>query len=348
MHHSFIPTITNSLILACAGFAFADADLEKARTLFPAFNHALCSDDEEAEEIYQILSNLSSNVQQRLLTWLDQEYEEKKAAYHRLKSGGGSGLHSDSHSDDAKIKPLQKQLSDIRNTSNEGEMKKALKETGMPALVQLLRIKGSTIRSLDNIADSLPDPGVTRTALKEAKQVGEYRFRLRRKLKQPVKDLNSCVESMDDEGASGNKAATIAMNQKAASVLAKNEKLKDKISGNEYSGILELNHWRIAAGMQPLLIDPKLCDASRDHCKDMEKLKFFAHESPVKGKKTPWDRAKNFGTTARGENIAINNSTEAANRAWFYSPGHHKNMFKPSFSVIGLGVHGRHYCQLFR
>ena len=110
----------------------------------------------------------------------------------------------------------------------------------------------------------------------------------------------------------------------------------------------EVNHWRIALGMDPLLIDPKLCDASRDHCKDMEKLKFFAHQSPVKGKRDPWDRAKNFGTTARGENIAINDSTSASNQAWFFSPGHHKNMFKPDYSVIGLGIKGRHYCQLFR
>ena len=46
----------------------------------------------------------------------------------------------------------------------------------------------------------------------------------------------------------------------------------------------------------------------------MEKLKFFAHESPVEGKKTMVDRAKRMGTTASAENIAMGQPDgEAAN-----------------------------------
>ena len=337
------------LLLASAALLQADTDLEKASALFPAFSKAVYTDEDKAGEIYKQLAGLSPTVQQRLLAWLDDEFADKKDAYQQAREGGGSSFRrSGDRADDTKIKTLQKQLSEIRNTRDEKAMKKTLKETGWPALKQLLRLKGSTIRSLGDTDISEPDPAKAKAALKEAKQIGKFRYKLRTKLKQPVMEVDAELKRAVEEDGGKEQAAAIATDRRAASVLAKNERMKGEIPSKEYKGILELNHWRIAAGMQPLLIDPKLCEAARDHCKDMEKLGFFAHDSPVKGKTTPWDRAKNFGTTAKGENIAINNSTEDANLAWFHSPGHHKNLFKPGFSVIGLGIQGRHYCQMFR
>ena len=41
------------------------------------------------------------------------------------------------------------------------------------------------------------------------------------------------------------------------------------------------------------------------------------------GKKTPWDRAARFGTSASGENIFMGSPDgKVANHAWFHSPGH--------------------------
>ncbi len=335
-------------LITTAGVACAQGDLEKARALFPAFSKAVYTDEDKAEEIYQTLAALSPSVQQRLLNWLDHEFADKKAAYQKIKSGGSSNFdRRPGSSDQSKIKALQLELREIRNTSNEAEMKKKLKETGYPTLKKLLSLKGSTIRSLGELQDSQPDPAKAKALRKQALQVGKFRHELRNKLKQEVMDVEAELDRADDT-ADKNEASSIDADRKAASILVKNEKMKGEISSKEYKGILEANHWRIAAGMQPLLIDPKLCEASRDHRKDMEELNFFAHDSPVKGKTKPWDRAKNFGASARGENIAINDSIEASNMAWFYSPGHHKNMFKPDYSVIGLGIHGRHYCQLFR
>jgi uncharacterized protein YkwD len=76
---------------------------------------------------------------------------------------------------------------------------------------------------------------------------------------------------------------------------------------------------------------------------------FFSHTSPVPGKKTPWDRAKRFGTQARAENIFMG-PTDAlrVNQGWFHSPGHHKNMLNPGFTYIGLGRYQRHWTQVFR
>ncbi|MEI6655419.1 MAG: CAP domain-containing protein [Verrucomicrobiota bacterium] len=133
-------------------------------------------------------------------------------------------------------------------------------------------------------------------------------------------------------------------------ILAQNRKLaKDKgVPEAEVRGIEECNELRMLVGLNALILDPKLCAAGRDHSKDMAEKDFFAHESPVSGKRLPWDRAKNFGTTASSENIFMGSSdSHEANMGWFYSPGHHKNMFMPGLARIGMGCTGNHWTQMF-
>lgn len=133
-------------------------------------------------------------------------------------------------------------------------------------------------------------------------------------------------------------------------VLAQNRKIAedDEVPVAEARGIEECNEWRMLVGLSALVIDPKLCAAARDHSKDMQEKGFFAHESPVPGKNTPWDRAKNFGTAASAENIYMGSGDpHGANTGWFYSPGHHKNMFNPGQIRIGLGNTGSHWTQMF-
>ena len=133
-------------------------------------------------------------------------------------------------------------------------------------------------------------------------------------------------------------------------IMGDNDKIaaKENVPDDERKGIQEVNEWRLLLGLNALIIDSKLCDASRGHSEDMERHKFFAHESPLAGKKTPWDRAANEGTKASGENIFMGSTLPAAaNQGWFYSPGHHKNMFKGSHKQIGLGRYGRHWTQMF-
>jgi uncharacterized protein YkwD len=130
-------------------------------------------------------------------------------------------------------------------------------------------------------------------------------------------------------------------------VLLANRELAPQIDAEEAAGVLDLNRLRIFLGLNAVAIDVKLCDASRDHSNDMRTLGFFAHESPVEGKKTPWQRAARFGTSAGAENIAAGQTTGAgANRAWWYSPGHHKNMLG-GHSRIGLGRSETHWTQMF-
>ena len=145
-------------------------------------------------------------------------------------------------------------------------------------------------------------------------------------------------------------AAALAapMDPKTRTVLAYNARLAEKIDREEARAILACNLTRNLLGLSALVIDLKLCDACRDHSKDMETLKFFAHESPVPGKRQPWDRAKLFGTTACAENIAMGmHDGKAANEGWFHSPGHHKNMLAADHVRIGMGRSGVYFTEEF-
>ena len=146
-------------------------------------------------------------------------------------------------------------------------------------------------------------------------------------------------------------AATLGgLDRDGLRIMKKNDEIaaKSKIPKGEREGIREVNEWRMLLGLSALIIDPKLCDASRGHSEDMNKHNFFAHMSPVPGKRTPGDRAAKAGTSWSGENIYVGSQKPAAaNRGWFYSPGHHKNMFRASHKKIGVGQYERHWTQMF-
>lgn len=131
-------------------------------------------------------------------------------------------------------------------------------------------------------------------------------------------------------------------------VLVKNRALAAELpEPEEAAGVLDLNRLRILLGLNALLLDVKLCAASRDHSNDMRTLGFFDHTSPVDGKKTPWDRAARFGTSAGAENIAAGHESGAsANLGWWYSPGHHKNMLG-GHARVGLGRSEGFWTQMF-
>jgi uncharacterized protein YkwD len=68
----------------------------------------------------------------------------------------------------------------------------------------------------------------------------------------------------------------------------------------------------------------------------------------VPGKATPWDRARQAGTSASAENIAAGTATGAgANKMWFHSPGHFKNMLSTGHHRMGLGNNGKIWTQMF-
>lgn len=139
----------------------------------------------------------------------------------------------------------------------------------------------------------------------------------------------------------------IPMSAQTRKILSANARLSSQLDPEESRAILALNLTRNLLGLNALLIDMKLVAAGRDHSADMRRLEFFDHESPVPGKKTPWDRARNFGTEASGENIAAGYPDgRAVNLGWFHSPGHHTNMLG-KHRRVGVGRSGTYYTQMF-
>jgi uncharacterized protein YkwD len=110
---------------------------------------------------------------------------------------------------------------------------------------------------------------------------------------------------------------------------------------DEAAVLAETNARRLNLGLVPLVIVETLTEAARVHSADMQRLKFFAHESPVKGKTTPADRAKLAGYSGGvGENISFNYpSAAAAVLGWWHSAGHRLNMLG-NWDEIGLGTQG--------
>lgn len=110
-----------------------------------------------------------------------------------------------------------------------------------------------------------------------------------------------------------------------------------------------LNRERLILGLGPLLLDEKLCEAAEGHSADMARLGFFAHESPVPGKKSPWDRARKAGFTgnASGENIFMGSTEpQSAYNAWFASDGHRFIMLASGPNTLGVGISGRHWTMM--
>ncbi|MGA2253792.1 MAG: CAP domain-containing protein [Thermoguttaceae bacterium] len=139
----------------------------------------------------------------------------------------------------------------------------------------------------------------------------------------------------------------IPQDPRTADVLAMNSRLAEKLDPEEARAILALNVTRTLLGLPALAIDLRLCEAARDHARDMERLKFFSHESPVPGKTTPSDRAKLAGTTACSENILFGTSNgNSVHEGWFHSPGHHRNQMGNA-SRVGVGRRGTYFTQMF-
>ncbi|MDA7936410.1 CAP domain-containing protein [bacterium] len=130
-------------------------------------------------------------------------------------------------------------------------------------------------------------------------------------------------------------------------VLKQNEAIRGSAPVQEYLGTLRLNEIRYLLGLGLVAVDEKLSDAARDHSKDMQVLGFFSHTSPVPGKERFGQRAAKFGTSAGAENIAAGQSKgQGAIRAWWYSPGHHRNMLG-GHRRTGLGQYQTMWTQMF-
>ncbi len=241
-------------------------------------------------------------------------------------------------------KEIRKYRSEFMKVYQLGDdpMKPLLKKTSMPALKALKKLIMPNIKEVLSTA-----PTALINQRKMAITLAKFRDAI----------VNTAV-LYDEEAAEKSLihiekegiAAYGGLPRDGLRIMAENNKIaeNEKVPENEREGIREVNEWRLLLGLNALVLDHKLCNASRTHSEDMDKVGFFAHQSPVPGRKTPWSRAAEAGTKASGENIYKGStSPNSANKGWFYSPGHHKNMFRSSHKRIGLGCYDKHWTQMF-
>jgi uncharacterized protein YkwD len=293
------------------------------------------------DELYAAIGNLPGAEQKRLLAEIDKSWVRLRDDYVKQlgpKSRTGGGKKSDNREE---IRKQREAFLDVY-AKDEAAMKPLLKTVSMPAIEKLRRL-------ISPDAAQVVEGGDEKAKARRKLVLALAGFRdgaLKAMISSQPSDSVTTLEAAEKAAAEGASGFT----RNDMKILAQNRKLaKDKdVPKAEARGIEESNEMRMLVGLNALILDPKLCAAGRDHAKDMAAMGFFAHESPVAGKKLPWDRAKNFGTSASGENIFMGSSDpHAANVGWFYSPGHHKNMFSPDQVRIGLGCTGNHWTQMF-
>lgn len=323
-------------------------------TLIPASLHAVSAGDEilaalqarinnnsNVSEVYDIIEDLPSAEVNALHKRLERVWPSLRDKYisNFQRSARNSSGNAKEHK--SRVRDLRKELAAIKALPD-GPMKAALKKKGMPALNELRTLLMPSVESVMATADE---------KLKKQRRALLALAGLRDTLIEvAIIPNDSTSESQIVQRETEATRELSGLDRKGLKIMEKNRKIaeKQKVPEPERRGVEDANIMRLLAGYSALVIDPKLCAASRDHSKDMETHNFFAHNSPVKGKTTPWDRARNFGTTASGENIYMGSTDPlAANRGWFFSPGHHRNMFNPGHRRIGLGQHNRHWTQMF-
>lgn len=110
------------------------------------------------------------------------------------------------------------------------------------------------------------------------------------------------------------------------------------LSVEEQRMVQLVNEERRKAGLSALQVDQELSSVARVKSKEMIEKDYFSHTSPTYG--SPFEMMKKFGIQYRsaGENIACNQSVDAAHKALMESPGHRENILNASFTHIGIGI----------
>lgn len=101
-----------------------------------------------------------------------------------------------------------------------------------------------------------------------------------------------------------------------------------------------INQERTRAGLHPLQVDSCLVQTARAKAKDMIDNNYFGHVSPTLG--NPYEQMKAAGITGYtilgGENLAGNQSVEAAHQRLMNSPGHRANIMDSRYTHVGIGI----------
>jgi uncharacterized protein YkwD len=298
---------------------------------------------ESLDPLIRALEDLPSTDLNKIEEEVEKAWNQLRPAYLSAFKSAAESQHSGKARQETKgrVRELRQQFHSVRGMA-EGPMKEAVKTTSKPAMDQLREL---LLPNPSRILESA-DPAL-RTNRKIAMGLAKFRNGIREANVATGED-DAVVTITEAEAALA--AEFSDLDRGGLRIMADNRKVAEKaeLPEAERLGIEELNTMRLLVDLSALRIDPKLCEAARGHSKDMAEHNFFDHTSPLPGKTSPSDRASLAGTSGGGENIYMGStSPESANRGWFFSPGHHKNMFQPRYGRVGLGNHNRHWTQMF-
>lgn len=325
-----------------------DAESQQRRTqrLVIDFTKARRNDSKRAELIAKA-AELGDPAPARLLAILEKELTPQIRGYRERLTKAAQALEKNRARTikSEEVAQLRAQVLELRNNPNlTSEM---IVETGDPAMKRLAEL---LLPDLSIVAKSSASLGRQREALLGVGKMWEacvaaVAQNATSKSGEPLPAPNF-ENYLRGEEETALQMGT-ALDPQSRRVLSVNTQLAGKLDAEEANCIAAANLTRGLLGLSLLEIDPLLCQTARDHSNDMETKGFFSHESPIEGKKTPWDRAKRFNATASAENIAAGISQgSAANLMWFHSPGHHRNLLG-EHARIGVGRIGIHWTEMF-
>ncbi len=112
----------------------------------------------------------------------------------------------------------------------------------------------------------------------------------------------------------------------------------NSITAAEQQAVSLLNADRRANGLADLTVDSRLTTVARNHAQDMITRNFFSHTNP--DGQTPFTRMTQAGLSYSyaGENIAQDQTVQAAEKALMSDSGHRDNILNKNYTTVGIGV----------
>lgn len=110
------------------------------------------------------------------------------------------------------------------------------------------------------------------------------------------------------------------------------------LTADEAKAFQLLNADRAANGLPALKLNMSLVRLAENYAQDMINRNYFSHYNPEG--QSPFERMQQAGISYRaaGENLAINTSVTAAEKAFMNSSGHRANILNTNYNEVGVGV----------
>ncbi len=98
------------------------------------------------------------------------------------------------------------------------------------------------------------------------------------------------------------------------------------------------NAERLKAGLEPLVLNPKLVQSATVKTNDMITKQYFEHISPTGAGVADLGKQVGYEYVILGENLALGDFVDGNDvvAAWMNSPGHRANILNPNYQEIGV------------